>query len=72
MPTLNPILQLIRDIGYAVSIHRVNGVVEMHAVKLADPSVQHISRVIDGDGPEEDYRCACELAQMVGIDLEDG
>jgi hypothetical protein len=39
MPTQKPILQLTTDIGYAVSIHRVNGVVEMHAVKLADPSV---------------------------------
>jgi hypothetical protein len=67
-----PILELIASLGYAVSVHRVNGVVEMHAVKLADPSEQHISRVIDGDGTEEDYRCACELAQMVGIDLEDG
>jgi hypothetical protein len=50
----------------------VNGVVEMHAVKLADPDEQHIARVIGGDGEPECYRCACELAQMVGIDLEDG
>jgi hypothetical protein len=49
----------------------VNGVVEMHAVKLIDPAELHIPRVIHGDGPEEE-RCACELAQMVGIDLEDG
>ena len=66
------ISELIAALGYAVSVHHVNGIVEMHAVKLADPSEQHIARVIDGDGPEEDYRCACELAQMVGVDLEDG
>jgi hypothetical protein len=36
---------------------------------LADPSEQHIARV-DSQGDEADYRCACELAQMVGIDLE--
>ncbi len=67
-----PILELVASLGYAVSVHRVNGVVEMPAVKLADPSEQHIARVNDGDGPAEDCRCACELAQMVGIDLEDG
>jgi hypothetical protein len=62
----------VEALGYAVSIHHVNGVVEMHAVKLADPDEQHIARVIDGNGEPECYRCACELAQMVGIDLEDG
>ncbi len=65
-------LEHVRSLGYAVSVHHVNGVVEMHAVRLADRAEQHIARVIDGDGPEEDYRCACELAQMVGIDLDDG
>ena len=44
----------------------------MHAVKLDGTEVPHIARVIDGDGEAETYRCACELAQMVGIDLEDG
>ena len=69
MSAAQHILDRIGDLGYATSVHRVNGVVEMHAVRLTDPSEQHISRVIDGDGPEEDHR---ELAQMVGIDLEDG
>lgn len=50
----------------------VNGVVEMHAVKLVDPSEQQASRVIDSDGPGEHYRCASQLAQMVAIDLEHG
>jgi hypothetical protein len=66
------ILKQVESLGYAVSVHRVNGVVEMHAVKGADPSEQHVARVIDGDGSKERYLCACELAQMVGIDLEDG
>lgn len=66
------LLDQIRALGFAVSVHRVNGVIEMHAVKLANPDEQHISRVIDGDGPDESYRCACELAQMVGVRLQDG
>jgi len=69
---VKPILKQIESLGYAVSVHRVNGVVEMHAVQLAYPCAQHIARVIDGDGEAESYRCACELAQMVGVDLEDG
>jgi hypothetical protein len=44
----------------------------MHAVRLADPSEQQIARVIDGDGAQESYRYACELAEMVSIDLEAG
>ena len=66
------VLKQIESLGYAVSVHRVNGVVEMHAVKLADPSEQQIARVIDGDGAQESYRYACELAEMVSIDLEAG
>lgn len=65
------ILDGIRFLGFAVSAHCVNGVIEAHAIRLVDPDEQHISRVIDGDGPEDCYRCACELAQRVGIDLED-
>jgi hypothetical protein len=26
---------------------------------------------MDGDKPEDIYRCACEFAQMAGIELED-
>ncbi|HEV2293104.1 MAG TPA: hypothetical protein VGR35_04560 [Tepidisphaeraceae bacterium] len=43
----------------------VVGMVKMRAVSTADPSEQHIPHVIDGDGPEEDYHCACELALIV-------
>jgi hypothetical protein len=69
---IDAVLDQVRSLGYAVSVHRVNGVIEMHAVNLSNPDEQHISRVIDGDGPDESYRCACELAQMVGIELDDG
>jgi len=36
MPT-DSILSYIRRLGYVVSIHRVNGTVEMHAVNWAAP-----------------------------------
>ncbi len=47
MDARNPILELVAWLDYAVSVHRVSGVVEMHAVKLADPSEEHVSRVIE-------------------------
>jgi hypothetical protein len=31
-----------------------------------------VARVVDGEAGDMDYRCACLLAEMVGIDLEDG
>jgi len=71
MPT-SQILGQIRSLGYAVSIHRVNGVTEMHAVLLKDPSPDniHIARNLDGNGPDDEYNAACALAEMLGIDLE--
>lgn len=66
-----PNLSAIRALGYAVSEHHVNGVVEMHAVLLADPDQQHIARV-DDDGPKATDQCACLLAEMVSIELRDG
>ncbi len=82
---IKPILYVIRSLGYHVSIHRMQGgvslsgdalpvpdrYVEMHAINNADPPEIHIGRV-DDDGPDAEYRCACELAKLVGIDLEDG
>jgi hypothetical protein len=47
--------------------------IELHAVLLKDPESRVIiARNGDGDGPEEAYHAACELARMVGIGLEDG
>lgn len=77
-------LTLLRHIsarGLSVSVFRLPasllgtqpGAVEMHAVGLStDPSGQHIARVIEGEADDLDYRCACLLAEAVGIELEDG
>jgi hypothetical protein len=66
------ILAQIKSLGYATSVHRMGDYIEMHAVELAHPENQHIARVVGSDGPDECDRCAAMLAQMVGIDLEDG
>ena len=66
------LLNHLERLGWAVSVHRVNGTVEMHAVLQSSPDTFHVARCDDGDGGEEAYRCACVLARAVGIDLEDG
>ncbi len=66
------ILNQIHALGYAVSVHRLNGTVEMHAVLLRDPDVFHVARCNDGEGGEEAYPAACLLARACGIELEDG
>jgi len=64
--------------GYTVSVHRVptsllggtSAFVEMHAIDLrSDPPGQYIVRIDAGEKGEIDYRCACELAMVAGIDL---
>jgi len=71
MPT-EAILKSIRKLGYHVSVFHVNGVTEMHADLLKDPDQQHVARSLDGVGKDDDYRTACLLAELVGIELEDG
>ena len=45
----------------------------MHAVHLrTDPPIQHMPGVGIDEGGDTDYRCACLLAEQVGVDLEDG
>ena len=66
------ILSHLRGIGYAVSIHRVNGTMEMHAFKLDGSTDPQIARCADGDGPDEEYHAACLLATACGIELDDG
>jgi len=56
------ILAQIRSMNYIVKIFRVNGPVEMHAVDLSSRHEPQIARCGDGDGPDEEYRCACLLA----------
>jgi hypothetical protein len=63
-----------------VSVHQieesllghVSTFIEMHAVDLStEPATQHVARIPAGEH-KADYLCACALAEMVGIDLEDG
>jgi len=69
------ILRHVQALGYVVSVHRLSGsllrpdlaCIEMHAI---DGERQHVARVALDEPGEVDYRCACLLAQMVGIDLE--
>jgi len=66
--------------GFMVSVFRLPrllygttlAAVEMHAVDLSkEPPMQHVARVGEVEGGDLDYRCACLLAEMVGIDLLD-
>ena len=41
----------------------------LHAVRKPDAGELHIARA-EGDGDEEACLAACELARMVGVDLE--
>jgi hypothetical protein len=75
------LLRHISSLGYVVSVHRIpssllgrtGAFVEMHAVDpQTDPPVQQMARVGVAEGRDTDYRCACLLAEAVGIGLEDG
>jgi len=79
--TTRALLKQITSLGYTVSVHRipssllgrVGAFVEMHAVDVrSDPPVQQVARVGVGEDGDTDYRCACLLAEAVGIDLMDG
>jgi hypothetical protein len=72
MSGTRPILTQLRQLGWHVSIHRVNGTIELHAVKLDGTAEPQIARCEDGDGPEEEYRAACLLAEGCGVTLDDG
>jgi hypothetical protein len=66
------ILNHIRSLGYTISIHRVNGTIELHAIKLDGTAEPQIARCADGDRPDEEYYAACLLATACGIELDDG
>jgi hypothetical protein len=75
------LLRHVTSLGYTVSVFRIPssalgswpGSVEMHALGLSqDPPVKRMARVVEGEGGGLDYRCACLLAEMLGIDLQDG
>lgn len=76
-----PVLAHIRSLGYHVSVHelpsslleRIPACVELHAVKTVegqDAAAEiHVVKV-EGEGELAMYRAACELAAMVGVELE--
>jgi len=74
------LLRQVSSLGYTVSVFRFPrsllgalGSVEMHALDLStDPPTQHVARVVEGEAGDPEYRCACLLARMVGIELRDG
>jgi hypothetical protein len=76
--TLTP-LRHIESLGYVVSVHRLGdsllgrpGSIEMHATDTrTDPPQVHVASVARDESGDVDYRCACELAAMVGIELQD-
>lgn len=70
MSASSAIIRRVECLGYIVKTFRVNNTVEIHAVP-SDGSAPHVARCNDGDGPEEEYRAACLLAEAVGIDLEE-
>lgn len=69
MSTAAAIIRHVESLGFAVTLRRSDRGVEIEAVS---PTRRHIARNLDGDGEEDEYRAACRLAEMVGIDLEDG
>ena len=72
MTLTDSILSQIRGMGYVVKVFKINGTVEMHAVHLACEREPQIARCNDGDGPDEEYRAVCLLAEACGVELEDG
>jgi hypothetical protein len=45
----------------------------MQALDLSlDPPTKHVARVVEGEAGDLDYRCACLLAELVGLNLDDG
>lgn len=71
MPTRVVVGQIER-LGYAVRTRPTDSGVEMVAVKLDNSGTSHAVTLADPSDPDERYRAACRLAELVGIDLEDG
>jgi hypothetical protein len=74
------LLRRITSLGYTVSVHRIpssllgrtGAFVEMHAIdERTDPIGQHMARVGVAEGGDTDYRCACLLAEAVGVRAAD-
>src|SRR5688500_3055803 len=61
------LIRQMERVGYAVSVHRLCDRVEMHALPLGDSYQRYLARVADGGAEKHAYRCAVELARMVGV-----
>jgi hypothetical protein len=72
MTTTEIIIDTLHRLGWHVTTHRVNGTVELHAIMLDGTAAPQVARCNDGDGPDEEYRAVCLLADACGIDLDDG
>lgn len=71
-PTTSTILRHVAGLGYVVTVRQEPGQVVMRAVDHSQhPSAEHVARMGDCE-PYAEYRCACLLAEMVGVELEDG
>lgn len=74
------VLRQVSSLGYRVSVFRLPGsllgapsAVEMHATDTRpEPAVVHIARVVESEDADPVLACAVVLAEMVGIELEDG
>ena len=75
------LLRHVTALGFTVSVFRYPssllgtrpGAVEMHALDLTtEPPTKHVARVVEGEAGDLDYRCACLLAEAVGVELDDG
>ena len=69
--TTAAILKQIESLGYVTSVHRMRDYVEMHALRPSNTDELYLARDGDGDDEVACYRCACALAEAVGLDLGD-
>jgi hypothetical protein len=65
------LLNVVRLMGYRVSVHRGEGLTEIEAVAVRDPNDRHVVRRTEGDTPDDEYLAACQLAGMLHVDWED-
>jgi hypothetical protein len=76
-PGTGAILRQISSLGLLVSVHRLPSsllrtipeTTEMHALNPGT-SERFVARVAEEHSADADYKCACALAEQVGIDLE--
>jgi hypothetical protein len=65
------LLNVVRLMGYHVTVHRRNGITEIEAVAVNDPNDRHLVRRPEGDSADDEYVAACQLAGMLHVDWEE-